>query len=162
MLEIKDTAVTFDSVYESDYAPKDEQLKEASILFLPYHNFRPNVEYCFTEYAEDALRYIKENSNFSADIAITDDKYRIIEMHSILIDIGLILVKQAILPVVLSILANYIYDKIKSRHEKSEDTEIRVQIIAEDKAGKCRVLRYEGPASEFSKVIEEADRILKK
>ena len=161
-VKISDSILTFDSVYKSEYAPKDEGLKKANLLFIPYHNYRPGVEYCFGENSEEFLRYLRTHDNdIKPDIAIEDDKYQSMEMHSLLIDIGIILVKDIILPAVSSVLAAYVYDKIKSLHQKSKDVNIRIEIVTQDKKGKSKSIKYDGPATDFNIVERTINKVLK-
>jgi len=162
MIEQHNSKITFSSVYQSEYCPDDQIIKEANLLILPYKNFRDGVDYCFTEYGEEFLRYVKgRNLNeVKADIAITDDKYRVIEMHSLLIDIGIILLKEGIVSVAFGLLTNYVYDKIKTLHAKKEDVNIRFEIISQDASGESKSIRYDGPASEFNDVKETVEKMI--
>lgn len=163
MIEEKDSLITFQSVYDSTFAPNDTEFKDANLLVLPYQNIRNGVEYCFTEYASDFLSYLrkKPTNGIISDIAITDDNYCVLEMHSILLDIGIILVQSGILPVALNLLSNYIYDKIKSIHEKPENTTVRFEMVAQAENGISKSLKYDGPASELDKVEKMAKELFR-
>lgn len=156
MTEIKDSELTFTKVYESAYAPNDPSIRDANLLLVPYHNIREGIEYCFTEYAEEFLGYINQNGEeaIKADIAISDDKYQVLEMHSLLLDIGKIILVSGVLPITLSLISNFIYDKIKKLHEDKENVEVRVEIIAQSESGASKSIRYDGPASELDSIKE--------
>lgn len=162
MVEVRDSSLTFASVYESDYAPKDPALKDANMLLIPYCNYRPGIEYCFGEYSEEFLSYVRENENerIKVDIAISDERYQAMEMHSLLLDIGIFLVKDIILPVALGVLSNYVFSKVNSMHEKKENVNVRVEIIAQEPNGRSKAIRYDGPASGFDAVKEAASKVL--
>lgn len=163
MITKSESEVTFLSVYNSSYAPDDAKLKEANLLLLPYHNYREGIEYCFTEYAMDFLTYLKAQASdaINADIAITDEKYCALEMHSLILDIGIFIATNVILSSAVNLLSNYIYDKIKSMHEKKENVNIRVQIIAQNEKGCSKSITYDGPASEFEIIKSTAEELLK-
>lgn len=161
MIEINESNITFESVYNSPYSPQDEEFKQANMLLLPYHNFREGVEYCFSEYAEEILQYVRKNGSeeLKTDIAITDEKYQIIEMHSMLLDLGLFIVQNVLIPMAVSILANFIYDKVKSLHKDNKEVNVRVRIISQDTDGKSKEIRYDGSADEFDMVIKAAEKL---
>lgn len=163
MISIKDSTVTFESVYNSAFAPKDNSLKEANLLLLPYHNIRPNVEYCFSEYSEEFLRLlrIQKREDVIPDIAITDEDFQTIEFHSLLLDMGIIIVSYVVLPFTVNILASFVYDKIKAKHEKKENVTVRVEIITQDSKGNSKAIKYEGLASNFEIVKEAVQSVLK-
>lgn len=106
------------------------------MLLTPYRNHRPGVEYCFGENTEEFLRYVKVHNNddeIIPDIAIQDDKYQSMEMHSLIIDIGIMFLKEVLLPAVSSVIATYVYDKIEPLHQKPENVDIRVEIVVQNK-----------------------------
>ena len=154
MTEINDSELTFEKVYESPYAPNDSTVKDANLLLIPYQNIREGIDYCFTEYAEEFLSYIKQSGEkaVKADIAITDDKYKVLEMHSMLLDIGKLILVSGVLPIALNLLSNYIYDKIKRLHEDKENVNVRVEIISQSDNGVSKSIRYDGPASELETI----------
>ena len=159
MTEIKDSELTFEEVYGASYAPNDSAIKDANLLLIPYQNFRDGINYCFTEYAEEFLRYINQSGEkaIKADIAITDDEYRVLEMHSLILDIGIVILTNGVLPVALGLLTNYIYDKIKKLHEDKENVNVRVEIISQSENGVSKSIRYDGPANELE-TIKDAVR----
>lgn len=161
MLDIQETNTTFQSVYEAPYCPRDEDLKEANLLLLPYSNYRGSVEYGFTEYAEEFLRYAIENSPdvVKADIAIDDDDYRIIQLHSLTLDIGKVIIEEAILPIVIGLITNYIYDRIKKWHKKPQEITMKVTIVSQDSGNKSTLISYEGSAEGFDKTIKAVGKL---
>ena len=162
MIEIKNSDVTFESVYTSDYVPSDLNLKKANLLLIPYRNYRPNIEYCFGEYSEEFFRYVTENAveGIRPDIAIADDKYQSMEMHSLLLDIGILIATSVALPIAVNLLSSYIYDKIKSMHEKNENVNVRVEIISQDSSGMSKSIKYDGLASDFVAVKDAVNKVL--
>ena len=162
-IEVKESTTTFETVYNSDYAPNDPSLKAANLVLIPYHNYRPDIEYCFGEYSEEFLRYVREKGSeeIRPDIAITDEQYQSMEMHSLLIDIGIFIATNVILSLAVNILSNYVYDKVKSMHEKKENVSVRVEIITQDANGNSKSIKYDGPVSGFDAVKNAANDMLK-
>lgn len=161
-IEEKASDLTFESIYESEFVPDDPAIREANLLLVPYHNYHPKVEYCFGEYSEEFLRYVKEHNDgkIKADIAISDEKYQRLEIHSLLLDVGIIIVQNALLTIAFNLLSSYIYDKIKSIHEKKENVNIRVEIVSQSTDGSSRSIKYEGPASGFDTVNDAVNKII--
>lgn len=162
MIDENKSSITFERVYESPFAPNDPEIKKANILLLPYEDFREGVEYCFTEYAMEFLQYLRTNSDdrVIADIAISDEKYCAIEMHSLLLDVGIFIATNVVLSAAVNILSSFIYDKIKSMHEKRENVNVRVEIIVQNENGASKSIKYDGLASDFDAVKSTVEKII--
>lgn len=152
-IEVRESNVTFETVYKSDYAPKDEKFRQANCLILPYENFRSGVDYCFSEYAQEVLEYSRDNSDLNMDIAATDDNYKVIELHSLLLQVGIFVASSIVLPVVVNVVSSFVYDKIKKLHEKKEDVEVRVTFISVNADGTSKQISYDGPADKLETAI---------
>ena len=157
MVEIQDTNITFKSVYDSPYTPQDEAIKEADCLIIPYENIRPNVEYSYSEYAEELLEYIREKQEIIIDIAATDDVYEPLEMHSMLLELGKFLVMDTSFSILLNLVSSFIYDKLKQFHTK--DAEVHVEYIVQKTDGSSKSINYTGPASEFDTIRESVQEL---
>ncbi len=162
MVGEKESNITFEKVYESAFVPSDPEIKKANVLLLPYKNFREGVEYCFTEYATEFFQYLVANTNeeIIADIAIRDEQYYVIEMHALLLDIGMFIASNVVVSAVVNILSNFIYDKIRSLHEKEENVNVRVEIIVQNGNGTSKSIRYDGTASGFEEIKGTVEKIV--
>ena len=156
MIRIEDTDITFEGVYNSSYAPKDEDIRKADYLIIPYRNFRDGVDYSYSEYAEDVLTYMKEKG-INIDIAATNEGFQPIEMHSLLLDLGAFLMMDVNLPLFINLTSSYIYDKLKYWHNK--DADIHVEFISQKKNGSSKSITYSGPAKEFDSVIKSIEKL---
>ena len=154
-LEIRESNVTFENICKSDYAPNDEKFRQANCLIIPYENFRPGVEYCFSEYAQEVLEYSRDNPDLNMDIAATDDNYKVIELHSLLLQIGIFVATSVVLPVVVNVISEFVCDKIKKLHEKKENVEVRVTFISVSADGASKQISYDGPADKLETVINK-------
>jgi hypothetical protein len=159
MIDIKKSDITFDKVYNDEYSPRDVEFRKANCLILPYKNFRDGVDYCFSEYAQEVLQYSKENpcDDIIMDIAATDENYKVIEMHSVLLQIGIFVASSIILPSVINLVTSYAYDKIKQLHHKKEDVEVRVTYISILPDGTSRALNYVGPADKIEEITQRLE-----
>lgn len=158
MIRIEDSDMTFERVYDSPFTPDDEAIRKANCLIIPNIEFRKGVEYSYSEYAEDILTYMKENG-LNIDIAATDEIFQPIEMHSLLIDLGVFLVMDVSLPILINLSSSYIYDKLKQWHNK--DAEVRVEYIDQKEDGSSKSIKYSGPAKDFDSIIEAIKKLEK-
>lgn len=154
-IEIKESDITFESVYCAEYAPKDEMLRQANCLILPYKNFREGIDYCFSEYAQEVVEYSRTNPDIKMDIVATDDNYKVIELHSLLLSIGIFVATSVVTPIVVNVISSYVYDKIKELHEKKENVEVRVTFISVNADGTSKQINYDGPANQLETVVDQ-------
>lgn len=161
MIEIRESNTTFETVYHAEYSPMDDEFKNANCLILPYEHFREGVDYCFSEYAHEVLQYAKDNPNgrIVMDIAATDETYKVIELHAVLLQVGIFLATSVVLPLVVGLVTNYVYDKIKSLHQNEEDVNVRVTFISELPDGTSKQLNYDGPADQLSTITAELKKL---
>ena len=73
------------------------------------------------------------------------------------VELAQIILVSGVLPVVLGLITNYIYDLLKKRNQN--DVDVKVDIICEDKNGNKR-LKYEGPASGLKAAFNEFNRVV--
>ena len=161
MITIKKSNITFDSVYKEEYVPKDENFRKANCLILPYKNFREGVDCCFSEYAQEVLQYLKENSDgkILMDIAATDENYQEIELHSLRLQVGIFITTNILLPFV-GLVSNYVYDKVKRLHRKESEVEVHVEYICEMPDGSSKSLNYEGPADKLGEITKNLKQLM--
>ena len=160
-VNVSDTEISFEQIYNKEYIPMEyiEDIKKANILIIPNENFRDEGDILFPETTREFYDYIKENAdeNIVADIAISDDDFQRIELHSAVITVATIIVKYAVLPIATSMIATFLYDLIKKHHRKPEDTTAKVKIIAEEsEKKKSKMITYEGPVSGIKEALDEA------
>jgi len=87
-----------------------ERLKMAEILLVPKERFRENDMRVFP-FGSDVLfaRLQKElGGRFKVDVAIEDGDYKQLSLHSVLIDLGTFVVTSIAVPVLVSVLSNYL------------------------------------------------------
>ncbi|MBP3238702.1 MAG: hypothetical protein J6M24_06455 [Lachnospiraceae bacterium] len=160
-IKISDTAISFEQIYNKEYIPKEyvEDIKKANLLIIPNENFRDEGDILFPETTREFYDYIRDNANdgIVADIAISDDDFKRIELHSAVFEVATIIVQYVILPVATSIVGSFLYELAKKHHRKPEDTTAKVKIITEEtKSKKCKIITYEGPVSGIKEALDEA------
>ena len=160
-LKIVDTDLTFEQIYDKDYIPKDymDEIKRANLLIIPNEGFRDSGDVLFPETTREFLDYIRDSSedDIVADIAISDEDFQRIELHSAVIEVAKIIVQWAVFPRATSMIAAFLYDLVKKYRRKPEDTSARVQIITEEtKTKKSKMITYEGPVSGVKDALDQA------
>lgn len=156
-IEIINSDLTFSSIVNQDYYPKDliEDLSNANALIIPnLYNRGEEKVYTFPETTSELFDYIKDNSDDAVivDIVSDENNYNKLELHSSVIEIASMLVDKALLPIVLSIIANFVYEKIKAYHKKNDEVSAEFQITVTDR-DKSKTISYKGPASDIKESI---------
>lgn len=164
-LKIEETTLTFEKIYKKEYIPTQyiDDIKKANCLIIPSENFRNEKDILFPETTRDFYNYIRENSgdDILFDIAVSDEKFQMIELHSAVITIATIVVKYAVLPIVTSMIAAFLYDLVKKYHRKNEETSAEVNIITEEtKTKKSKKITYKGPVSGIKDALDSAAKEL--
>ena len=151
-LEIVDTDISFDIIYSKKYIPKGyiEDIKKANFLIIPEENFRGEELLLFPETTREFYEYVQDShtDDIISDIAISDEDFQKIEMHSATITVATIIVEFVVLPIATGLVASFLYDLIKKYHRKDDETTAEVNMIVEDKkAKKSKKITYKGPVS---------------
>ena len=109
-------------------------------------------------YAKESVNFIKycrqKDSNHSYKLWDSGDVSEL-SLHSFDIWMPIIWVcSDALLPLAVSMAANYIYDRMKGREK--EDTQVDMTFIVKTK-GKSKSLHYKGNANTFEKTFNKID-----
>lgn len=164
-LEILDADITFEKIYEKEYIPTEylNDIKKANLLIIPNERYRDEKCIFFPETTRQFFEYIKESSgnDIIVDIAISDDEFQELELHSAVIEVATIIVQWAIMPVVTGMISAFLYDLTKKYHRNSDETSAKIRIITEKtEVKKSKIITYEGPVSDVKDVLEQATKEL--
>lgn len=164
-IEIEETDITFDSIYDKSFIPQDyiEDIKKADILIIPEENFREEGDVLFPETTREFLEYLQEqiHKDMSVDIAISDEDFRKIELHSDLVNVATIIVSSTAFSIACSMVASFLYDMAKKLLKRPQDLNAKVKIISEEtKTKKTKSITYEGPVSGIKEALEQASKDL--
>ena len=164
-IEIEETDITFDSIYDKPFIPQDyiEDIKKADILIIPEENFREEGDVLFPETTREFLEYLQEQipKDMSVDIAISDEDFRKIELHSDLVNVATIIVSSTAFSIACSMVASFLYDMAKKLLKRTQDLNAKVKIISEEtKTKKTKSITYEGPVSGIKEALEQASKDL--
>lgn len=163
ILKISDTDITFEQIYEKDYVPVEylDEIKKANLLIIPNESFRDEGDILFPETTRDFFDFVRESSGgeIVADIAISDEDFQQIELHSAVIEVAQIIVQWVVLPVATNMVANFLCDLVKKYHREPENTSAKVKIITEEtKTKKSKLITYEGPVSGIKDALDQATK----
>ena len=164
-LRIIDTDTTFEKIYEKAYIPAEyiDDIKRANLLIIPNESFRNEGDILFPETTRDYLDFVRESSGeeIIADIAISDNDFQRIELHSAVIEVATTIVQLVVLPFAINIIAAFLYDLTKKYHRKPEETAAKVKIITEETTSKkSKTIIYEGPVSGIKEALDQATKDL--
>lgn len=164
-LEISDTDITFDQIYTREYVPCEylEDIKRANLLIIPEEGYESEGTVLFPETTREFFEFIRENSgnDVLSDIAISDDNFQRIEIHSAAIEVATIIVESLFFDVAVGLITSFLYDLIKKHHREPEDTAAKVKIIAQEtKKKKSKMIIYKGPVSGVKDTLEQASKDL--
>lgn len=162
-INISDTDITFEHIYQKEYLPAKyiDDIKKANVLLIPNENFRDEGDILFPETTREFLEFLQEQSGdgVTVDIAVSDEKFQRIELHSAAIEIATMIVDSALFTVATGLITSFLYDLIKKYHRKPEETSAKVKIISEEtKTKKSKMIVYEGPVSGVKDALEQASK----
>lgn len=156
-VNVQECDITFDDIYMKEYAPHEdlEYLKKANVLMLPDEEFRGHKGCFFPEVAEEFLNYLRDHSEppVIVDICVKDESFNRVELHSELINLGQMIVQYAVLPIITSIIATYLYEKINKMHRKADEVDTKIEIIVEQDK-KSKRITYSGSIENFERAMD--------
>lgn len=164
-LNVSDTDITFEKIYEKPYVPMEymDDIKKANLLLIPNENFRDEGDVLFPETTREFFDYVRylSDDKVVADIAISDEDFLRIELHSATIEIATIIVQSVVLPIATSMIASFLFDLVKKYHRKPEETSAKVKIIVEEtETKKSKIIAYKGPVSGIKDTLDQAAKDL--
>lgn len=153
--------ILFSEIYQKPYIPLNliDKIKEADILLLPYEGFRGRTDYLFPEETYKVYEYLLDNikdTELKLEICSSDEEYRELELHADVINIAHIIVNSTAYAIVIGIITNYLYDKLKDYNKKDVDVNANVNITVESK-GKSKSISYEGSIENFERAMKSLD-----
>lgn len=162
-LEIQECELTFEEVYNKGYTPKEylSEIKKANMLLLPEENFRERAGCFFPECTEEFFNYSKDNKSDSiaVDICVNDEDFQRIELHADLITVATLIVQWGVFPIVTSLIAAYLYDKIRKSNKSADDTNTEVNIVVENNK-KSKKISYSGSIENFERAMKTIDETI--
>jgi hypothetical protein len=155
-LTVTDSAENFDFWTNRPYLSDITKslLTDVEALILPEENFRDYPTPLFPSNTISLYDALKNQLRIEA--VINDEDYNEVSLNSKKHRFGKFLVVLIAAPLFVTVLGNYISEKLKD-----EDTsdEIEIEIILQEESGKSKSIRYEGTADNFVKVAEKVKEL---
>lgn len=129
------------------------RIKQASVLIVPWENFRTPGQTGFPAGTDELLEHIAATPRHavSAEIFATDETYHEIALHSDFVHLATMAFEAAMWPILCGIISNYIYAKL-GRNSSTGTVRFSAHITGHKKTIN---VEYEGPADTFQKSISE-------
>lgn len=130
---------------------------------LNNEGFRDEGDVLFPETTREFFDFIKETAgdDVIVDIAVSDEDFQCIELHSAAIEVATIIVESALFSIAINLVSSFLYDLIKKYHRKAEDTSAKVKIITEETdKKKTKMITYEGPVSGVKDTLDQVAKDL--
>ena len=164
-LNISDTDISFEKIYQKPYIPAEymDDIKKANLLIIPNEGFRDAGDVVFPETTREFFDFIRETAENGvvADIAISDEDFQRIELHSALIELATVIVESPLFDIAINLIASFLYDLVKKYRRKPEETSAKVKIISEEtETKKSKIITYEGPVSGVKDTLFQASKDL--
>ncbi len=167
-LKIKDSTHSREEWMEIAGLPEElkETVMDADVLIVP--SLIQNQPKAFMVGTMDLYAVLKAQMGDKMEICIADDDYEEIELNSRILRLGRFCVKQVALPLFLSVLGAYIYDRLKEPEpvevtvelpEYQQPATVSFTIAVEDTLGKKKEFQYEGPAADYKQVAAEIEKL---
>lgn len=141
-----------------------ETAVSADVLIVPFgYNDALNV---FPQHTDELFRFCKDNK-LKIEILVDDDKYEEIVLNSHVMRLGKIIVKDLALPLFISVLGAYIYEKTCNDLDTDRvvesvsptKVEFEIEVIDSLQQRKSMTFKFEGEAKELTKATKEIKKI---
>ncbi len=128
------------------------QLGTANVLIVPCEGFREESIIAFPVLTEGLYHFLRDNApdGMTVDLCAKDEDYHELALHSDLLMIGYFVVTNAVFPVLVGLLTDYIKAKLSRR---AKDSTVKVQFTVVEADQSSRSLTYEGPPEYLGEII---------
>lgn len=126
------------------------KLKGADLVVLPWEDFREGEAILFPSGTGDFYRALVEVFGEQVVLAATQENYKEVALHANVMRWPTLFVKQALLPVLLGVLANEV-DTATFHH----DQRVEMRIVIASHGQPCVQIEYKGPATDAVRTLSE-------
>lgn len=137
-------------------AQRRADVQQADVLIVPWEDFRENEPALFPKGAADLALRLAELGPLSVELAVDEDQYQEILLHSKMHRIPTVLATLLVLPAFAGMLGNLMTEAVKGGSDRDQ---VKMKLIVEGEHGRCIALEYEGPPNRLADtLLEEAGR----
>jgi len=133
-----------------------ESLRRATIILVPHESFRDHAAPVFPAGTTELFRMLQKQApeGTGVEIAIEENEYREVTLHSDIVRLATIFVKFIGAPTVVGLLVEYLKKKLGSRFFEAE-VEASLIVEREDSDGRRAFqLDYKGPADAYETTVK--------
>lgn len=134
-----------------------EKLSETNILFVPNQGYINKPELLFFPVGTSDLYQYVVGANIEqlkADVCLEDKDYKELALHSDWLILAEFIVKELVVQLLISLLADYIIKNLGDRKDKT-NVKSKFTVVDEENGKKIEFI-YEGPAKEYRSVMLNA------
>lgn len=143
--QIEESKLTFEELCKTAPNEISDGILNKGVVILPSHG----SDDAFYAGSLDTLDYLNEN-DIQTDIYSTDDDYKELGLHGADIWLGSFFIKNFVIPVFCSVIAAYVYDKLKAK----KGDKISLKFIVEKKDGNTTSVSFDGKVEELNKALD--------
>jgi len=137
-----------------------ERVRKAEVVLVPREGFRDQEVRTFPVRTEEFYDFLKTalSDRHAVDLAIEDDEYKELALHSALIELGGMVVLAVVVPVVVNLISDYINRRAEASAKKDELKVSFDLTVVEQNQGSARAIKiaYNGPITDFLPAILNA------
>lgn len=151
----KKSAYFLDNYLSSNeiYCLKRSKIESNSVLILP--NKYSEENYYYASESINLAKYLLVYEHFGSIDFLDNENLNVRDLHSFDIWLGtLYIVNHLLVPIILSITANYIFDRLKGREHQKANVDFKLIYM---KNGESKEIYYNGPAKEFIDLVEKVN-----
>ena len=158
IVDLSTSYLDMDVLVQTFHSEPDLQssIEAATVLILPTHLGSEHEGPVFPSTTQDIFHRLRDGlaDTATVDVAIRDEEYAEYRFRSDTIPLPVLFMATTIvLPTVINILSDYIYDHLRNRRKQREDSNVESEIhFIDEKRGIQRCLKYKGPAEAFQRV----------
>ena len=161
IVDLSTSCLDMDALVQSFDSEPDLQssLKAATVLILPTHLGSEHEGPVFPSTTQDIFHALRDGLADTAivDAAIRDEDYAEYRFRSDTILLPMLFIAtKVLLPTVINILSNYIYDHLRNLGKQREDSVVEAEIHSiDEKRGLQTCFKYKGPADVFERIASK-------
>lgn len=130
-------------------------VRSADILVVPWEDFREGAPALYPQGSADFIRDLSRYGSLTFELAIDEEEYREILLHSKLIRLPVMVVTLVALPALAGMLGNLMSDAVKGNDKPDQ---VEMSVIVQDHG--CNIwVNYKGPPDRLADSLrQEASR----
>lgn len=131
-------------------------VQQADVLIVPWENFRENEPALYPKGSSDFINDLSATGSLSMELAVDEEHYYEIMLHSKLDRFPTMLVTLVALPALAGMLGNLMTNVATGGNESGQ---VKMKLIVEGEYGRCVSLDYEGPPTRLAEtLLQESHR----